>query len=110
MSVVLTNTGIELPIVADYSTNNAHMFYLVCSSLEQRTALIQYLKDNEVHAVFHYLSLHTSEFYQDKYIGYPLPNSDYFTDTLVRLPLFYELTDEQVDHICMQIKRFVELK
>lgn len=110
LSVVLTNTGIELPVVADYSTNNAHMFYLVCSSLEQRTALIQYLKDNEVHAVFHYLSLHTSEFYQDKYIGYPLPNSDYFTDTLVRLPLFYELTDEQVDHICMQIKRFVELK
>lgn len=110
LSVVLTNTGIELPVVADYATNNAHMFYLVCSSLEQRTALIQYLKDNEVHAVFHYLSLHTSEFYQDKYIGYPLPNSDYFTDTLVRLPLFYELTDEQVDHICMQIKRFVELK
>lgn len=110
LSVVLTNTGIELPVVSDYATNNAHMFYLVCSSLEQRTALIQYLKDNEVHAVFHYLSLHTSEFYQDKYIGYPLPNSDYFTDTLVRLPLFYELTDEQVDHICMQIKRFVELK
>lgn len=110
LSVVLTNTGIELPVVADYATNNAHMFYLVCSSLEQRTALIQHLKDNEVHAVFHYLSLHTSEFYQDKYIGYPLPNSDYFTDTLVRLPLFYELTDEQVDHVCMQIKSFVELK
>lgn len=110
LSVVLANTGIELPVVADYATNNAHMFYLVCSSLEQRTALIQHLKDNEVHAVFHYLSLHTSEFYQDKYIGYPLPNSDYFTDTLVRLPLFYELTDEQVDHICMQIKKFVELK
>lgn len=110
LSVVLANTGIELPVVADYATNNAHMFYLVCSSLEQRTALIQHLKDNEVHAVFHYLSLHTSEFYQDKYIGYPLPNSDYFTDTLVRLPLFYELTDEQVDHICMQIKSFVELK
>lgn len=110
LSVVLTNTGIELPVVADYATNNAHMFYLVCSSLEQRTALIQHLKDNEVHAVFHYLSLHTSEFYQDKYIGYPLPNSDYFTDTLVRLPLFYELTNEQVDHVCMQIKSFVELK
>ncbi|MFZ3404804.1 dTDP-4-amino-4,6-dideoxygalactose transaminase [Aeromonas salmonicida] len=110
LSVVLTNTGIELPVVAEYSTNNAHMFYLVCSNLEQRTALIQYLKDNEVHAVFHYLSLHTSEFYQDKYIGCPLLNSDYFSDTLVRLPLFYELTNEQVDYICSQIKGFVELK
>lgn len=110
LSKVLVDTGIKLPIVADYSTNNAHMFYLVCSNLEQRTALIQYLKDNQVHAVFHYLSLHTSEFYKDNYIGSALPNSDYFTDTLVRLPLFYELTDIQVDHICDQIRRFVELK
>lgn len=110
LSIVLTNTGIELPTVADYSTNNAHMFYLVCANLNQRTALIQHLKANGVYAVFHYLSLHSSEFYQDKHTGSCLPNSDHFTDTLVRLPLFYELTDEQVDHICMQIKQFVELK
>ncbi|MGI2059773.1 dTDP-4-amino-4,6-dideoxygalactose transaminase [Shewanella baltica] len=110
LSIVLANTGIELPIVADYSTNNAHMFYLVCENLEQRTALIQHLKDNCVHAVFHYLSLHSSEFYQDKHAGDALPKSDHFTDTLVRLPLFYELTDEQVDHICLQIKQFVESK
>ncbi|ATU98479.1 dTDP-4-amino-4,6-dideoxygalactose transaminase [Aeromonas salmonicida] len=110
LSKALVNTGIMLPIVADYSTNNAHMFYLVCENLEQRTALIQYLKENEVHAVFHYLSLHTSEFYQDFYIGNALPNSDHFTDTLVRLPLFYELTDEEVDHVCAKIRQFVELK
>lgn len=106
LSVALANTGIELPIVADYSTNNAHMFYLVCADLELRTALIQYLKDNEVHAVFHYLSLHMSEFYQDKHAGNALPNSDHFTDTLVRLPLFYELTDEQVDYVCEQVYAF----
>lgn len=107
LSDVLANTGIGLPIVADYSTNNAHMFYLVCSSLEQRTSLIQHLKDNGVHAVFHYLSLHTSEFYQDKHVGNALPNSDFFTDTLVRLPLYYELTDEQVDFICEKINQFI---
>ena len=110
LSVALTYSGISLPIVPEYSTNNAHMFFLVCENLEQRTALIKHLKDNGVHAVFHYLSLHTSEFYQDKHTGNRLPNSDNFTDTLVRLPLFYELTDEQVDHICMKIKQFVELK
>lgn len=110
LSIVLANTAIELPIVAEYSTNNAHMFYLVCADLEMRTALIQHLKDYNVHAVFHYLSLHTSEFYQDKHMGNSLPNSDHFSDTLVRLPLFYELTDEQVDYICAQIKYFVELK
>lgn len=110
LSVALANSGISLPMIPEYSTNNAHMFYLVCENLEQRTALIQHLKENGVHAVFHYLSLHTSEFYQDKHAGNRLPNSDNFTDTLVRLPLFYELTDEQVDHICMQINQFVELK
>ncbi|OHY54785.1 dTDP-4-amino-4,6-dideoxygalactose transaminase [Shewanella algae] len=110
LSIILTNTSIELPTVADYSTNNAHMFYLVCENLEQRTALIQHLKDNGVHAVFHYLSLHSSEFYQEKHTVFSLPNSDLFTDALVRLPLFYELSDEQVDHICLKIKQFVELK
>jgi dTDP-4-amino-4,6-dideoxygalactose transaminase len=107
LSVVLVNTGIHLPKVVGCSTNNAHMFYLVCESLEQRTALIQYLKDNGVYAVFHYLSLHSSEYYQDKHNGNALPHSDFFTDTLVRLPLFYELTDEQVDYICDQINQFV---
>lgn len=110
LSASLANTGIELPTEAEYSTNNAHMFYLVCANLEQRTALIQHLKENGVHAVFHYLSLHNSEFYKDKHIGNALPNSDFFTDTLVRLPLFYELTDDQVDHICAKIKQFIEFK
>lgn len=106
LSVGLENTGIELPIIADYSTNNAHMFYLVCTDLEQRTALIQHLKDNGVHAVFHYLSLHTSEFYQHKHVGNALPNSDHFTDTLVRLPLFYDLSDAQVDFIIEKVLSF----
>ncbi len=106
LSVALVSAGIKLPKVADYSTNNAHMFYLVCDNLEQRTALIQHLKGNGVHAVFHYLSLHTSEYYRAKHIGNALPHSDFFTDTLVRLPLFFELTDEQVDYICDQISQF----
>ncbi|WP_217544255.1 dTDP-4-amino-4,6-dideoxygalactose transaminase [Vibrio metschnikovii] len=108
LSNVLTGSGIELPIVADYSTNNAHMFYLVCESFEQRSALIQFLKDNGIHAVFHYLSLHQSEYYQAKYSGSELPNSDMFTDSLVRLPLFYELTNDQVDYVCSIIFNFVK--
>lgn len=106
LSVSVANSGVALPIVADYSTNNAHMFYLVCNSLEQRTGLIQYLKDNGVHAVFHYLSLNKSEYYLDKNILRDLSNSDFFTDSLVRLPLYYELTDEQVDYICDLVNSF----
>ncbi|WP_434926806.1 dTDP-4-amino-4,6-dideoxygalactose transaminase [Shewanella sp. HL-SH2] len=107
LSIVFENSAIKLPKVPDYSTNNAHMFYLVCESLEQRTSLIQKLKDNGVHTVFHYLSLHSSEYYQEKYFGPELPNSDLFTDNLVRLPLFYELTDEQVDKICSELSKLV---
>lgn len=108
LSQVLTGSGIELPSISDYSTNNAHMFYLVCENLEQRTSLIQFLKDNGIHAVFHYLSLHQSEYYQSKYSGSDLLNSDRFTDALIRLPLFYELTDEQVDYVCNMIFNFVK--
>ena len=107
LSAVLRNSHIQLPIIPCNSTNNAHMFYLICDSLEQRTALIKYLKDNAIHAVFHYLSLHESEYYNKKYSGEPLVNSDNFSDTLVRLPLYYELTDAEVNKVCSLIADFV---
>lgn len=93
-----------LPDITEYATNNAHMFYLVCNNLEERTELIKKLKENGVLAVFHYLSLHSSEFYKDKHDGRALPNCDRYADCLVRLPLFYELEREYVDRICMVVK------
>ena len=86
---------IELPKIPSYATNNAHMFYLVCKDLEQRTKLLTYLKQNEILAVFHYISLHKSPFYLSRHNGGELPETDRYTDTLVRLPLFYELTEHQ---------------
>jgi len=94
-----------LPVIPDYATNNAHMFYLVCPDLEKRTALIQKLRQNDILAVFHYLSLHASPYYRDKHDGRALPQSDRYTDCLVRLPLFYDLTIEQVRHIVDVIAR-----
>jgi dTDP-4-amino-4,6-dideoxygalactose transaminase len=88
-----------LPDVPDYATNNAHMFYLVCNNLEERTALIKKLKENGVLAVFHYLSLHSTEFYKDKHDGRDLPKCDRYADCLVRLPLYYELREEEVVEI-----------
>ena len=93
-----------LPDIPDYATNNAHMFYLVCNSLEERTALIKYLRKNEVQAVFHYLSLHSSPYYQDKHDGRHLPNCDRFADCLVRLPMYYDLEEKDVERICGLIK------
>ena len=91
--------GLALPEIPEYATNNAHMFYLVCSSLEQRTALIKKLKDKDILAVFHYLSLHKSPFYQDKHDGRELPQSDRYTDCLVRLPMYYDLGLDTVHYI-----------
>lgn len=96
---VLPKYGITLPTIPEYATNNAHMFYLVCSGLEQRTALIAALKDQGIHAVFHYLSLHDSPFFQRKHDGRELPNSDRFSNCLLRLPMFYELSNDDVDRI-----------
>lgn len=96
-----------LPVIPDYATNNAHMFYIVCRSLEERSALIKYLKEHEVLSVFHYLSLHKSDYYLKHYTDRPeLPNCDRYADCLLRLPMYYELTDEQVERIVHLIKQF----
>jgi dTDP-4-amino-4,6-dideoxygalactose transaminase len=97
---------IELPVIANYATNNAHMFYVVCKSLKERTELISHLKTNSVHAVFHYLSLHKSPYYKNSYKGSELNNSEKFTEQLVRLPLFYELSDKSIQHIIQSVKDF----
>ena len=84
------------------------MFYLVCNSLEERTALIKHLKDNGIQAVFHYLSLHSSPYYMDKHDGRALPECDRYADCLVRLPMFYDLTEEQALYIIDTIKSFAQ--
>ncbi len=101
---------LKLPNLPEYSTNNAHMFYLVCSSLEERTALIKHLKDNGICAVFHYLSLHLSDYYRANNNDIPnLPNCDRFADCLVRLPLFFELNNGEVETIISSICKFYSL-
>lgn len=96
----------KMPVIPAYAVNNAHMFYVVCNSLEERTRLIDHLKNHGILAVYHYLSLHQSAYYKDLYSGAELPNSDRFSDTLLRLPLYYELSENQVEYICDQISDF----
>lgn len=99
----------SLPIIPDYATNNAHMFYLVFPNLEKRTNFIAYLKEHEVLTVFHYISLHSSPYYKEKHDGRMLESCDKFSDCLVRLPLFFELTTKNIDYICGIISDFVSL-
>lgn len=105
----LADEGIfQLPDLPNYASNNAHMFYLLLPSLEKRTDLIKHLKENGILAVFHYLSLHSSAYYTDKHDGRILPNCDRYADTLVRLPMYYDLSYEEVVAICDIIRKYYE--
>lgn len=94
---------IKLPIIPDFASNNGHMFYLICSSIDERTDLINKLKKNNIHSVFHYISLHSSDYYSKSNEVPELKWSDYYTDRLLRLPLYFELTEEEVNTICNAI-------
>jgi dTDP-4-amino-4,6-dideoxygalactose transaminase len=96
----------QLPNVPNYATNNAHMFYIVFPSSEKRTELISKLKENDILSVFHYLSLHKSDYYISKHDGRDLPNSDRYTDRLLRLPMYFELDSDTVKRITNLILEF----
>lgn len=103
----LKQKGIQLPHIPSYGTNNAHMFYLVCNSVDERTRLIDYLKAHQIHTVFHYLSLNKSEFYKtltSEVINYE--QSDRYTDCLVRLPFYFELCDQDINQVTNALINF----
>ena len=98
---------ITLQYVPEYSTHNAHMFYLKAKDLEERTALIKYLKDNGIQAVFHYIPLHDSP--AGKRFGRFNGEDKYTTlesEKLVRLPMYYGLAKEDQDKVINAIKEF----
>lgn len=104
--------GLELegkitqPKIPEYATNNAHMYYFKCKSEENRTELMKYLKEKKVHAVFHYLSLHQSEFYLKENKLSDLKYSDEYSNCLLRLPFYYELTKEDQNRVIDLVKQF----
>src|ERR1700741_1931668 len=106
----LKKIGIRLPYISSDATNNAHMYYMVCRDLNERTQLIEYLKSNGIYAVFHYLSLHKSPFYINKHDGRELVNTEFYSRCLLRLPMYYDLTDDEVVKITSCIIEFYNLK
>jgi dTDP-4-amino-4,6-dideoxygalactose transaminase len=101
-----TSEIIHLPNLPDFATNNAHMYYIVTKNEDLRSNLITELKNNGFHAVFHYISLHSSPYYIDKHDDRVLQNTDKFTNCLLRLPMYFELADESVYDICKIINTF----
>lgn len=100
---------IELPTIPEGCVHNAHMFYIKAKDIEERTALIDYLKSRDILSVFHYIPLHTAPAGQK--FGRFCGEDRYTTresERLARLPMYYGLTLEQVDYICGEIAKFYE--
>jgi dTDP-4-amino-4,6-dideoxygalactose transaminase len=97
---------IKLPVTPSYSMNNAHMFYVTVQDLSKRSDLIKQLNTLGINSVFHYLSLHSSAFYSPHHDGRMLPESDRFSDTLLRLPLYFELGQKEIEYITQGIASF----
>ncbi len=86
--------GVGLPQIPGFATNNAHMFYMVCGNGNQRDAILQHLKQKDILAVFHYISLHGSAFYNQKHDGRNLSHSNRYSVCLLRLPMYNNLFDD----------------
>lgn len=106
MLAPFTGAGFALPEVPAYARHNAHTFYLVCGSREERNALIAWLRGKEVQAVFHYQALHSSPFYKDKYKGGILHHADKYTERLVRLPLYFDLSPAEMQQVSEAVLKF----
>ena len=95
---------IEQPFIPEYAQHNAHMYYLKVKDLDTRTKLIRYLREKNVLSVFHYIPLHSSKagLKFGRFHG-----EDVYTtresERLMRLPLFYNLTDAQMEHVARSI-------
>lgn len=106
---LMKKENIGLAEIPAYVTNNAHIFYIVCNNMQQRNALILFLKNNKVQSMFHYPGLHTSPFYINKQGNAGgLKNTEKFSDCLLRLPLYVEMEEEKINIVIRLIYQFFE--
>lgn len=106
LSKKLALKNVLTPIIPKFATNNGHMYYLICRSKLEATGLIKFLRENKIFAVSHYISLHSSKYFKSQHDGRKLNNSDRFSDCLVRLPFFFELTNKEIDYISNKVINF----
>ncbi len=99
---------VSLPLIPSFNEHNAHIFYLVCRSEKERNKLLDYLNSNGINAIFHFIALHRSPYYLVRYKGYELHQCDRYTSTLVRLPIYFELSVKDAHYIARTITNFYD--
>ena len=97
---------IKLPVIPPFAGHNAHLFYILTASHNEMTTLIQYLHDHGIMAIFHYQPLHSSPFWIKNNPSLSLPNTDRFSNTLLRLPLYNDLSVDDVKYISGKVIDF----
>ena len=102
----IQDLGVQLPFLPAYASNNGHLFYLVCRSGKERDDLISHLRQQGIHAVFHYQSLHSSPYFASKHDGRTLTQSDRYSECLLRLPLYFELSEADQERVIDAILKF----
>ena len=104
----LESTGkVRLPYIPEYASANSQIFYLILPTNDKRNEFIDYMKEQQIQCVFHYLPLHTSPI--GKKFGYnigDLPVTEYISECLVRLPLYYEISEEDQRRVIKNIYNF----
>lgn len=98
---------IELPTIPEGCLHNAHMFYIKAKDIEERSRLIEYLKQNGIYSVFHYIPLHTAP--AGKEYGRFHGRDRYTTkesERLLRLPMYYGLKSSDVEYVCSKVSDF----
>ncbi len=99
----------KVPAIPEYATSNAHIFYVVTNSPLAQRILLYALKHAGVQAIFHYMPLHQSSFYTQGMAPASLPHAERFAETLIRLPLFVELTPAEIDIVVQAIRTCFEV-
>lgn len=97
---------LKLPDIPSYATNNAHMFYVLCRYGDERDALMSHLKNDDIQAIFHYLPLHSSPYFQSKYKGEELEEANRYSSCILRLPFYTDLSESEIDRVINSIHQF----
>jgi dTDP-4-amino-4,6-dideoxygalactose transaminase len=99
LSAELADGPVQLPAVPAYATHNGNLFYLLTQDLETRNRLIAHFRNRNIHAVFHYLPLERSPFFTPQHDGRALPHAQRYSDTIIRLPLYMGMTEDEQDRV-----------
>jgi dTDP-4-amino-4,6-dideoxygalactose transaminase len=97
---------LKLPAIPGYATVNGNMYFVIMDHPAQRDQLMQFLKNNGVQAVFHYLPLHSSDYFLDKHDGRVLQNTDHYSGCILRLPFYNEMKEEEINYVAERIMEF----